>query len=299
MLDLNATVGSTLKMLRRLLGEDLAVVWRPGADLWPVKVDPGQVDQVMANLCVNARDAVEGAGTVTVETRNVTFDDAYVAGHPGVVTGDFVVLVVTDDGCGMDPETCEQVFEPFFTTKEATKGTGLGLATVYGIVKQNNGFVNLYSELGAGTTFKVYLPRHVGCPEPTVRPAGTGNWHGRGETVLFVEDDAALLLVGRRTLEALGYDVHAAGSPSEALALARTLQGQLCLLLTDVVMPEMSGAELAAEVRRICPQVQTLFMSGYTANVIAHRGVLEEGVHFIEKPFSARALGEKIRQLLG
>ncbi len=299
-LDLNETVEGMLKMLRRLIGEDINLAWLPGPGLWPVKLDPSQMDQVLANLCVNARDAVTGVGKITIETGTATVDDAYCAEHADFIPGDFVVLSVSDDGCGMNKETLSHIFEPFFTTKGEGQGTGLGLSTVYGIVKQNEGFVNVYSELGTGTTFSVYLPRHVGAitgDEPTNNPALIPPGHG--ETILIVEDEAAMLELYGAMLETLGYAVLTANTPGEALQLAKTHAGKVNLLITDVVMPEMNGRDLANALHTLLPDLKILFMSGYTANVIAHRGILDEGVRFIQKPFSIKDLAAKVRDTLG
>jgi PAS domain S-box-containing protein len=297
-LDLNATVEGMLRMLRRLIGEDIDLAWLPGPALWPVKMDPAQVDQVLANLCVNARDAIAGVGKVTIETGNVRLDEAYCAGHAGFVPGDYVLLAVSDNGCGMDEETMKNLFDPFFTTKEVGKGTGLGLATVYGIVKQNNGFINVYSEPGRGTTFKIYLPRH-GDGVVEAEAASSADFPlGRGETVLIVEDEPAMLAMGKVMLEKLGYTVLGAADPGQALRLADEYTGDIHLLMTDVVMPRMNGRDLAERLMPGKPGMKCLFMSGYTANVIAHHGVLDEGVHFIQKPFSMKDLGAKVREAL-
>ncbi|MDA8125457.1 MAG: PAS domain S-box protein [Deltaproteobacteria bacterium] len=297
-LDLNETVTGVLKMLQRIIGEDIDLVWRPEADLWPVKMDPSQVDQILANLCVNARDAISGVGKITIETANAVFDDDYCVMHPGFFPGDYVRLAVSDDGCGMDKETLAHLFEPFFTTKEIGKGTGLGLATVYGTVKQNNGFINVYSEPGQGTTFRIYFSRHAGQAEP-VRPEGKGGQPLRGkETILVVEDEPGLLELTTTLLTLQGYTVLAAGTPGEAIRLASEHRGGIQLLMTDVVMPEMNGRELAKNLLALYPDLKRLFTSGYTANVIAHHGVLDQGVHFIQKPFSIKDLAAKVREVL-
>ncbi|MCR4407477.1 MAG: PAS domain S-box protein [Anaerolineae bacterium] len=297
-LDLNDAVSGLLKMLRRLIGEDIDLIWMPGHDLWPVKIDPSQVDQLLANLAVNARDAITGVGKITIETHNVVLDEAYCVDHVDFLPGEYVMLAVSDTGVGMSKEVLEHLFEPFFTTKEVGKGTGLGLATVYGIVKQNDGFINVYSEPGQGTTFKIYLPRSeaqsVEIPaEKTAEPL----WGGR-ETVLIVEDEKAILDIGERVLEGLGYTVLVARSPNEAIRLAEEHVGDIHLLITDVVMPEMNGRDLAEQLTSIRPGIKCLYMSGYTANVIAQRGVLNEGVCFIQKPFSAMSLAVKVREAL-
>ncbi len=297
-IDLNETVEGMLKMLRRLIGEDIDLLWKPAATLWPVKMDPAQLDQILANLCVNARDAISGVGGITIETAEFVMDQAYCADHPGFVPGEFAMLAVSDDGSGMEKEVLDNLFEPFFTTKDADHGTGLGLAMVYGIVKQNNGFISVYSEPGQGTTFRIYLPRYLSGKGEQEVVAEKKIAAGRGETVLLVEDELAILQLGKMMLERLGYAVLEATTPTEALALAEKHTGKIHLLLTDVVMPDMNGRELADRLQSLYPEIQTLFMSGYTANVIAHRGVLDEGVDFLQKPFSQQELAVKVREAL-
>ncbi|MEW5723216.1 MAG: PAS domain S-box protein, partial [Thermodesulfobacteriota bacterium] len=296
-LDLNETVSGMLKMLRRLIGEDVELSWKPGLDLWPVKVDPAQVDQVLANLSVNARDAITGVGAVTIETDNVVLDEAYCQAHLGFKPGGYAMLAVSDTGAGMDKQVLERVFEPFFTTKELGKGTGLGLATVYGIVKQNNGFINVYSEPGRGTTFKIYFPR-VRVTAEAPRPAAEEKPARGDETVLLVEDEEAILDLSAGVLTRRGWTVLPARTPGEALALAEKHEGPIHLLITDVVMPEMNGKELKEKISALYPGLKTLFMSGYTADIIAHHGVLEKGVPFLQKPFSVKKLTQKVREVL-
>lgn len=297
-LDLNDTIESMLKILRRLIGEDIDLRWLPGAEVWPIKIDPSQVNQILANLVVNARDAIADVGKLTIETKNVGFDEAYCDNHAGFIAGEYVLLTVSDDGSGMPPETLNKIFEPFFTTKEIGKGTGLGLSTVYGIVKQNDGFINVYSEPEKGTTFKIYLPRCIGGIE-AARPEDTSEIPlGRGESVLLVEDDVSILKLGERILKKLGYNILSATSPMEAIQLANELSGRIDLLITDVVMPGMNGRELSEQLRTLYPDIKVLFMSGYTANVIAHRGLLEDGVYFIPKPFSQKDMAVKVREVL-
>jgi CheY-like chemotaxis protein len=298
-LDLNDTVEGMLRMLRRIIGEDIDLQWLPQGSLWPVKIDPGQVDQLLANLCVNARDAIDGTGKITIETDNVNFDRQYCRDHLGFITGDYVLLAVSDDGSGMGAEIREHLFEPFFTTKEAGQGTGLGLATVYGIVKQNNGFINVYSEPGAGTTFKIYLPRHAEAIAPLPVALQEKIDAGHGETILVVEDEAAVLKLSCAILEGLGYRVMAATGPAEAEKIAGKHDGPIDLLITDVVMPQMNGRELATRLQTLSPNLRVLYMSGYTANVIAHHGVLEGGVYFIQKPFSRQEFAAQVREALG
>ena len=297
-LDLNDTISGMLKMLRRLIGEDVDLLWVPGLDLRKVRIDPSQVDQILANLVVNARDAISGVGAITLRTENIVIDDTDRAEHLEFIPGDYVLLTVSDTGEGMGKEVREKIFEPFFTTKELGKGTGLGLSTVYGIVKQNDGFIYVASKPGEGTTFKIYLPRFEAetaqVPSEEVadkRPAGA-------ETILLVEDDEAILNLSKIILEKLGYTVLAALTPVNAMHLAREHPGDLHLVITDVVMPEMHGRELAEQLSAIRPNLKCLYMSGYTADVIAHRGILDEGLNFIQKPFGSDDFAAKVRQVL-
>ena len=297
-LDLNEAVGAMLSMLRRLIGEDIDLMWRPGQPSWRVKMDPSQIDQILANLCVNARDAINGVGQVSIETGTTTVDDTYRSTHADAAPGDYVRLAVSDDGCGMDSLTQAHLFEPFFTTKPSGEGTGLGLATVYGIVKQNHGFINVYSEPGKGTTFTIYLPRYVEETDRavvgrTVAPANRGS-----ETIMVVEDDPSVLKISTRILVGLGYTVVPARSPAEALRIAEERGADIQLLITDVVMPEMNGRQLATRLIAVYPHLKHLYTSGYTANVIAHHGLLDEDVNFLQKPFSVDALATKVREVL-
>ncbi|WP_319575914.1 PAS domain S-box protein [uncultured Desulfobacter sp.] len=297
-LNLNDTIKSMLRMLRRLIGEDIDLAWLPGANIRQVRMDPSQIDQILANLCVNARDAIADVGKITIETGNTTFDSAYCATHPGFVAGDFVLLAVSDDGCGMDQETISKMFEPFFSTKDIGKGTGLGLATVYGIVKQNEGFINVYSEPDQGTTFRIYLPQYRAETESPKKKIAEKISVDGNETILLVEDEPSILRMTRMMLERNGYKILAASTPGEAISIAREHTGKIHLLMTDVVMPEMNGRDLAKNILSLYPNLKRLFMSGYTANVIAHHGVLDEGVNFIQKPFSKQDLAIKIREVL-
>ena len=297
-LDLNETVEGMLKMLRRLIGEDIDLAWLPETSLWPVMMDPSQVDQILANLCVNARDAIEGVGKITIETHTQSLDGAYCDEHTGFVPGDYVVLAVSDDGCGMNFDTVAKIFEPFFTTKAVGQGTGLGLSTVYGIVKQNNGFINVYSEPKKGTTFRVYLARHTDPVYEAPEEIKIDIPAGHGEVILIVEDEASILKLAKRILENNGYTVMAVENPNQALDISKEHSAEIDLLITDVVMPDMNGKELSNQLRKIYPKAKTLFMSGYTANVIAHRGVLDKGVEFIQKPFSSKDLSLKVHKVL-
>jgi PAS domain S-box-containing protein len=297
-LDLNQNVESMLKMLRRLIGEDIDLAWMPDAGLHPVRMDPVQVDQILVNLCVNARDAIAGVGKVSIETENAIFDETYCAHHVGFVPGEYVMLAVSDDGCGIDKQILEHIFEPFFTSKGVGQGTGLGLSTVYGIVKQNNGFINVYSEPGEGTTIKIYLPRYAGQAVNTQPEMAVEIPLSNDETVLVVEDEPAILEMGKMMLEELGYQVLAVCSPDEAIVLAEEHMGEIDLLITDIVMPKMNGRELAERLQSLYPNMNILFMSGFTAEVIAHRGVLDDDVNFIQKPFSMTDLAVKVREAL-
>ena len=296
-LDLNDTVAGMLKLLCRLIGENIELDWIPGSDLWLIKIDSGQIDQILANLCVNARDAITGVGTLLMETANVTLDDSAVRLHPDCPAGDYVALTVTDTGCGMDAETRSHLFEPFFTTKAVGKGTGLGLATVFGIVKQNGGLIEVQSAPGRGTTFKICLPRaaaEVEAPSGVVpRAQEEGD-----ETVLLVEDEPQVLHLGRCILEKSGYTVLSASTPTAAMELIDGCATPIHLVLTDVVMPEMNGRELCDRLRAIRPELKCLFMSGYTADVLAPHGVLDGTMHFIQKPFRVHDLLRKVRATL-
>jgi PAS domain S-box-containing protein len=297
-LDLNETVEGMIKMLQRLIGENIKLEWLPEAAVCPVKMDPSQIDQILANLCVNARDAIAGVGRITIETHSVSFDEAYCAEHSGFVAGEYVLLTVSDDGCGMTKETLDKLFEPFFTTKEIGKGTGLGLATVYGIVKQNNAFINVSSEQGQGATFKIYLPRHMAEDEEMWQEIPVARVAGGDEIILLVEDEPTILEMTRMMLGGLGYRVLTASTPSEAISLTRRHEAEIHLLLTDVILPEMNGRELGQILTSNCPGLKVLFMSGYTGDVIARQGVLAEDIDFMQKPFSKETLATKVRHAL-
>ena len=295
-LELNPVVEAVFKMLERLMGERITLLWKPGTELWPILADPTQIDQILMNLCINARDAITGEGQVVISTQNRSLDTRYTKNHPGSTAGDFVELTVVDSGCGMTDEVRQKVFDPFFTTKEHDQGTGLGMSTVYGIVKQNNGYIDIQSIPERGTVVTVLLPRYLG--EPMVRkvhlPATT-----RGtETILLVEDHKQVLRIAKRMLENLGYKVHGATNPCQALDLVEKLKVPIELLITDVMMPGMNGKELADALLIINPSLKCLFMSGYTGDILSSRGILDDGLDFISKPFSQTQLAEKVRTAL-
>ncbi len=297
-LNLNETVAGMLTMLTRLIGEDIQVTFQPATTLWPVLMDPSQFDQILANLCVNSRDAIAGVGAIAIATANCVIDADDCATSSEAVPGDYVRLSVSDTGRGMDPETLGQIFEPFFTTKGVGEGTGLGLPMVYGAVKQNLGFLTVASAPGQGTVVEIFLPRHVGRAERE-RTTDKRSPLVRGqETILVVEDEPALLKLIARVLAAQGYSVIAAASPGEAIGMARERGDEIHLLLTDVVMPEMNGRDLAKTLLSLYPRLKRLFMSGYTADVIGQGGLLEEGVHFLQKPFSQTDLAARVRAVL-
>jgi PAS domain S-box-containing protein len=296
-LHLNETVKGMLDMLRRLIGEDINLVWIPDPNAGNILIDPSQIDQILVNLCVNARDAIGDTGRITIETQRTFFDRDFCLRHPDAIPGDYAALLVRDNGCGMDADTRSHLFEPFFTSKPVGKGTGLGLATVYGIIKQNNGFIDVESEPGKGTVFRIYLPRHsTGIEQKTEIPAEQVMLGD--ETILVVEDEPMILEMAVTVLTGLGYTVLQTTTPTEAIRLAGENPDAIDLLLTDVILPEMNGLDLARTLEGIRPGLRCLFMSGYTADTIAHHGVLEEGVHFIQKPFSTAALAVKVREVL-
>jgi signal transduction histidine kinase/ActR/RegA family two-component response regulator len=296
-LNLNTVIANMEKMLRRVIGEDVDLAVVPTEDLSSVTVDPGQIEQVIMNLAVNARDAMPDGGRLTVATQNIELDDTYAAQHASVRPGPYVMLAMSDTGVGMDEHTRARIFEPFFTTKERGKGTGLGLSTVFGIVEQSGGHIWVYSEVGKGTAFKIYLPSSAeGAPaRGPARPAAST----RGtETILVVEDEERLRHLIRRTLESAGYTVLAAANGGEALLLLERHEGTVHLMLTDVVMPGLGVRELAARVGALRQEARVLYMSGYTDDTIVRRGVLEQGIHFLPKPFAPDGLTRKVREVL-
>ena len=298
-LDLNQVIFETNKMLRRLIGEDIDLLIGLAPTLGKVKADPNQVEQVLMNLSINARDAMPRGGKLTIETDNVYLDEKYASRHVSVRPGQYVMLAVSDTGCGMDAETQKHIFEPFFTTKEVGKGTGLGLATVYGIVKQSGGHIWVYSEVGRGTTFKVYLPRVDQSAEELAPKTDDTQLQIGNETVLLVEDEELVREMAKEILQESGYQVLEASHGDEALLVACQHLGPIHLMLSDVVMPRMSGRELAERLTPLREEMKVLYMSGYTDDAIVHHGVLDEGTAFIEKPFTPQALTQKVREILG
>jgi len=295
--DVNSVLVHTEKMLRRLIGEDVELSFSFSPAVGNIKADPGHVEQAVVNLATNARDAMPKGGRILIETGSATLDETYAKTHVGVMPGDYVMIAVSDNGHGMDAETKRRIFEPFFTTKDKGKGTGLGLAMVYGIVKQAGGDIWVYTELGRGTTFKLYFPR---VPGPTDAPGNGAAAAPEGvETILVVEDEQGVRELTTKMLKRLGYHVLSASGGAEALEIAKAHAGGIALAITDVVMPNMSGAQLAQELRRTHPGIKVVFISGYTENAISQHGVLDEGVAFLAKPFSREALAKKLREVLG
>jgi CheY-like chemotaxis protein len=297
--DLNAVVTENLKMLTRLIGEDIDLVMVPTADIGAVKADPGQIEQVIMNLAVNARDAMPHGGRLTIETANVTLDDSYARLHAPVQPGDYIMLAISDTGMGMDADTQSHIFEPFFTTK-GVKGTGLGLSTVYGIIKQSGGYVWVYSEPGKGTTFKIYLPRvsATGEAAETETTVAVNNSHQNVETILLVEDEANLRRLTFQYLRKQGYTVLEATDGVAAIQISEAHPGPIHLLLTDVIMPGMNGRELAQRITSERSETKVLYMSGYTENAIGHNGTLDAGITLLQKPFTLPALKAKVREVL-
>jgi DNA-binding response OmpR family regulator len=293
-------VTENLKMLTRVIGEDIDLVMVPATGLGAVRADSGQIEQVIMNLAVNARDAMPAGGKLTIETSNVSLDEEYARFHAPLRPGNYVMLAISDTGAGMDSETQSHIFEPFFTTK-GPKGTGLGLSTVYGIVKQSGGYIWVYSEAGKGTTFKIYLPRVAEAAESTEQvavPAESAAAEPGTETILLVEDEANLRYLARQFLEKQGYRVIEAADGAVAMQIAVAHEGTIHLLLTDVIMPGMNGRELAQRISEIRPNVKILYMSGYTENVIGRNGTLDAGVRLLQKPFSLHNLKNKVREVL-
>jgi len=296
-IDLNQMVVHTQKSLTRLIGEDVELKVIFGRNLWAIKFDPSQVEQILINLAINARDAMPNGGKLTIQTANTVIDSFYCESHIGFIPGDYIRLTVSDNGTGMDKEILQHIFEPFFTTKEAGKGTGLGLATVYGIVRQNEGFINVYSEPGCGSTFSIYLSRTTEVGHVKDEADEEPEFSGKGN-ILLVEDDAMVLQIAKGMLESMGFTVTAVNAPADAIAIYKNHNTSFDLVVTDVIMPAMSGKDLRNKLNEIKPDTKLLFMSGYTADVIAHHGVLEKGVHFLQKPFTLKSLAGKVVEAL-
>jgi PAS domain S-box-containing protein len=299
-LDLNSVVTESMKMLRRVIGEDIELVMNPATRLGTVRADSGQIEQVIMNLAVNARDAMPAGGKLTIETSNVSLDEEYAQSRPPLVPGNYAMLAISDTGAGMNAETQSHIFEPFFTTK-GPKGTGLGLSTVYGIVKQSGGYIWVNSEPGKGTTFRIYLPRVGDALQPAAPVAAPAETVAVGpgtETILLVEDEANLRYLARQFLEKQGYRVIEAADGAVAMQIAVAHERVIHLLLTDVIMPGMNGRELAQRISEIRPNIKILYMSGYTENVIGHNGTLDEGVHLLQKPFTLHELSRRVREVL-
>jgi CheY-like chemotaxis protein len=296
--DLNETIRQSALMFRRLIGEDITIETRLGGSLGQVMADPDQIHQVLMNLVVNARDAMPDGGRLHIATANVELGvEASAAVHADAAPGRYVAMTVSDTGRGIDETIRQQIFEPFFTTKEAGNGTGLGLATVHGIIRQSGGWIDVSSEVGQGTTFTVYLPRIDACPMPEEGGIGSEAQQG-SETILVAEDQRAVRTFTVAALRERGYRVLEASDGNEATAVAGRHSGELHLLLTDVVMPGMNGKELSERLKDLHPRMKVLFISGYTADVIAHRGVLDRGVAFLHKPFSPEEAARKVREVL-
>ncbi len=296
-LDINETVSGMIKMLKRLIGESVDLTWVSGPKMWPVIIDPSQLNQILINLCVNARDSITDIGKITIETENCSFNKDYCDNHEGYIPGDYVCLAVSDNGCGMEQEVLKYIFEPFYTTKGVGKGTGLGLSTVYGSVKQNNGFIIAESMPKHGTTIKIYFPRYNNDTTITYISDNAPVTHGN-ETILLVEDNLPILKLTMTMLKRLSYNVLSANTPGVAMQLANEYKGEIDLLMTDVIMPEMNGRDLAIQLNKLYPDMKSLYMSGYTADVIANHGIIQDDINFLQKPFSMNELSTVVRKAL-
>ena len=300
LVDANELLDRMRRMLQRLIGEDIKLRTIKGEGLGTVRVDPSLIEQTIVNMVVNARDAMPGGGLLVIETADVTLDLEYQSAHPLVAPGRYVMYAISDTGTGMSDEVKNHLFEPFFTTKPRGQGTGLGLATSYGAIRQSNGHVTVYSELGKGTTFKIFLPVVNENAERLITPSPDepGTLAGGGETILVVEDDERVRSLVARSLKTCGYNVLVASHGEEALTLARATLGRIHLLLTDVVMPGINGRQLSERLAEIHPEARTLFTSGYTEDIVVHHGVLEKGIHFLSKPYTLEALAKRVRSVL-
>lgn len=297
-INLNSAIEHAVKILKQLLGEDIDLLWSPRKHLWLVEIDPSQFEQILANLCVNARDAIQDVGRLTIRTDQVTFSETGTIKQRGLAPGEYVLLEVADNGCGMDNETLAKIFEPFFTTKEKGSGTGLGLATVYGIVNQSGGFIETSSQVGKGTTFRIFLPRSMRKTTRAEAEVPSSPFQAGDETVLVVDDEKSILNLTKTLLDSFGFQVLTACSPTEALALSEQYQDEIHLLISDVIMPEMNGRELAERLKAHYPELECLFISGYSDDVLAPCGILEDKVRLMAKPFTREELGEQVQSIL-
>ncbi|MCG8552084.1 MAG: ATP-binding protein, partial [Desulfobacterales bacterium] len=295
---LNKKINNMMNMLKRLLREDIDLKFLPGEDIGMINIDPIQLDQILVNLCINAGDAIDGIGQIIIKTGRIFMDETYCRQHSDAVAGDYVTLSLTDNGCGMETAVLDNIFEPFFTTKTDSKDSGLGLSTVYGIVKQNKGCIRVNSEPGKGTVFTVHLPEWRDTVSSALRETETPVSYKGSQTILLVEDEKALLNLNCETLEQMGYTVLAADSPKNAIRIAAEYPGEIQLLMTDIVMPEMNGLELANKLIREHPGIRCLYVSGYTTDIFSSHGVSDEEVHFLQKPFTKKELEHMLHKLL-
>jgi len=298
-IDIVKSIKDMIELLKRIIGENIELKFIPSDDACYVFIDPMQLNQIIFNVCANGRDAITNSGTIVIETMITTISDKYCSTNPEAKSGKYAILLISDNGCGIDKDNLAYIFDPFSTTKEIDKGSGLGLATVYGIVKQNNGFINVYSELNKGTTFKIYLPlsdRHT--DEVVDNKQNQAEWLKGKETILLVEDDPSILEMLKDFLNILGYKVITADTPLNAIQKVKDYHENIDLMIIDIIMPQMNGKELSDKICEIKPNIKKLFMSGHSSNVISHRGIIDEGCNFIEKPFSIDTLSAKIRDVL-
>jgi two-component system cell cycle sensor histidine kinase/response regulator CckA len=297
-INLNDLISNIMKMLQRLIGEHISIDWQPSADIWPLRLDPSQIDQILTNLCVNSRDAIQGNGKITISTDISVFDEAFCLEHSDYIPGEYVHLLFKDNGSGMSEEVLANIFEPFYTTKELGKGTGLGLAMIYGIIKQNHGMIFVNSIINQGTAFDIFLPRFTGNLHETLIPTEPDPVLDGNEVILVVEDEKTIINLIEIMLNRLGYKVFCATTPAEALAIAEKHHGRINLLITDIIMPQLNGFELSQRLTEINRNMKCLFMSGYTADIISEYGVLTDNLYFIQKPFLLKELTAKIRHIL-
>lgn len=297
-IDLNHSISGILKLLHRLIGEEIALNWQPAQDLWKVKIDTTHVDQILVNLIINARDAISGNGNISIESSNITIDNSFNKDHQDIKPGEYVQLIISDNGCGMSPETISHIFEPFFTTKTSGKGTGLGLSTVYGIVKQNDGYICVNSELNKRTEFKIYLPRIIEIASISDKKETHSSFRMGTETILVVDDEIIILDFIREVLEKLGYNVLSAETPSKAIQIAKEYTDKIHLLITDLILPEMNGILLGDEIFQIKTGIKILYLSGYPDDLVCKHGIMLDDTNFLQKPFTVNCLMDKISACL-